>query len=143
TYECARAAKRHAGTCRAGGLGAARAERIVGQEFLKRVAEPYAKHVESAPSGRLGSAPPRRDLTAELAAVDRKLEALIELSVESPGPGSVQAFRRKAEQLERKRGELIAEQARSSGSAELSRQRRESFEALRARLADLPAIWSA
>jgi len=146
TYECARAAKRRQGDCRAGGVTAHRVEGYVARLFLERVSAPYAEHVQNAPLAALGAsqtdAATLDDAEAELQQVEQKIERLTALVVESPGPVFAARFRRQAEALERRHAELERILAGRKAEEGFRRQRAEAITELRKRAADLPDVWT-
>jgi site-specific DNA recombinase len=139
TYECARSAKKHQGDCRAGGIAALRTENHVRDAFLAIIAAPYAARVAETPLPE----PEPDDLEARLAKVERKIELLVEARLDSPGPGFRKAFEKRATKLEAERAALVTEQAARLASNAVHQVRADAAEELRARLADLPAIWNA
>ncbi|GEM_PF-5437555 len=144
TYECSKSArKREGGECRAGGVAAGRVENIVTEAFMERIAAPFAAHVRKAPERAFGAATPREDSTARLARIDRKLETLVRLTLESPGPATDATFRRQAEALEAERAEVAAQAARDEVASRATRARADSLDELRARAADIRAVWTA
>jgi site-specific DNA recombinase len=143
TYECSKSARKREGECRAGGVAAGRVENIVTEAFMERIAAPFAAHVRTAPDKAFRAASPKVDSTAQLAVIDRKLETLVRLMLASPGPATDAIFRRQAEALEAERAEVSIQAAREGVASRATRARADSLDELRARAADLRAVWAA
>ncbi|MDQ3986859.1 MAG: recombinase family protein [Actinomycetota bacterium] len=143
-YVCRRAARKRWGDCRAGGVSARRAERVITQEFLELVHAPYAQWVQgSTKQDLVGDLAPRAqdDVEQKLARLETQMERLIELSLSETGPLAAKKFEQKAQELEREREQLQAQMGERAVAGVAERRRTEDIAALRRRLSDLPRIW--
>lgn len=143
-YVCRRAARKRWGDCRQGGVSAQRAERIVVQEFISAVSDPYAERLKKINKrhliGDLGTTT-TDDVEQRLTAVEARMERLIELSLSDGGPLAARKFEEKARELETEREQLQRRLGERVVSHLAARRRAHDIDLLRKRLSDLPRVW--
>ena len=142
-YKCSRSRTKKWGDCTAGGISALRAERMIEEAFLRRVARPFREQVQEKPRSSLveGSTTRRSGPDEELRRIEQQMERLIELSLDAPGPLAARKFNEKAEQLESRRKELLRGRSLRVAAGIEDRRRLDGIKELRARIGDLPTIW--
>lgn len=145
-YVCRRAARKRWGECREGGISAQRAERIVVEEFIAAVSDPYAKRLKSINKRQLMTdlgTTPTDDVEQRLAAVEARMERLIDLSLSDAGPLAARKFEEKARELEKEREELQRRLGDRAVSDLAARRKAHDIDLLRKRLSDVPRVWQA
>lgn len=143
-YVCRRAARKRWGECREGGVSAQRAERIVVEEFMAAVSDPYAARLKRINKKQLMSdlgSTPTDDVEHRLAAVEARMERLIELSLSEAGPLAARKFEEKARELEAEREDLQRRLGDRVVSDLAARRRAHDVDVLRKRVSSLPRVW--
>lgn len=142
-YKCSRSKTKKWGDCTAGMVSANRAERMIEEAFLRRIARPFREKVQGKPRSSLvdGSTTRRSGPEDELRKIESQMERLIELSLDPPGPLAARKFNEKAEQLESRRKELLRGRSLRVAAGVEDRRRLDGIKELRARIGDLPTIW--
>ncbi|MDQ3645303.1 MAG: recombinase family protein [Actinomycetota bacterium] len=94
--------------CDDGGIAGQRADRLVSDAFMKRFSSPKVRQALKVPREPRGT---QKDPDVELREIERQMERLIELSLNSSGPIAQSAFDKKAAELEEWRRRLEQERA--------------------------------
>ena len=139
SYDCSKASAKRRGDCPHGGVGAERIERIVRDAFLGRLSD---LHRESVGAFKIEE-PPAPDSSKKRKALERKMDRLIEMQIESTGPAAAKVFRKKLAAIEAELKKIDLEGAEQTiGIADAS-QRAEQAKALLELAGKLPAVWEA
>jgi site-specific DNA recombinase len=142
SYVCSRAARKHRGDCRAGGISAERAEKIVTERFLVDMTKPWADVVlEDVPDEAFfhnKEEGPSLDDRAK--ALEKKVELAVEMMLDAPAP-TAKTLRAKVDRLTEELEALEVERKRRQAAGMGAARGVADLKALRGQAADLPAIW--
>lgn len=140
-YKCSKSATKNRGDCRAGGIKALRAERLVRDAFLDFMAE--SKYPEWARKAKVKMTRPKVSETErDLKQLEREERRLIAV-VREGGGAAPRILLDELQRIEEEKAALELELARSQVGDLDAKRRRAQVEELRALAADLPVIWEA
>ena len=126
----------------AGGVSAKRAHAFVWQQVIEHVRWGVLQRSLQELRGEKSTRATVTSFEDRLAEVDRKMERLVAMAVDSPGKGAQEAFRKKAQALEEERG-LLEEELRREQVREGERSSQADYvEAFMQQLAlTIPELW--